>query len=180
MRLRHLCRIAAFFSAISVASGCGSAIQDGLESATQEPAPPADLVVIYDDHDPEHGGDRVELHGDGELHGDRWRPGESRQEGRYWQGHVPPTSVRALVALLVEIEAWDQHGDEEEGRLNAQRARLTIRIGGSSSTIWEYASDLETRGRIFRVKSHLDALSFEVRHPMADGATDGFGGDRAH
>jgi hypothetical protein len=165
---------------IFMATGCGSAIAEGMRTAKQSGDPPDELVVIYNDHGRRHGGDRIEIHGDGELHGDRWRPGDVEQEGRYWEGHVPPHSIQGLIDLIVELEAWEQKVEVEDGRLNDQRARLTIHIGSSSSTIWEYRSDLEGGGRIFRIKTHLDALSFEVRHPMADGATDGFGGDRGH
>jgi hypothetical protein len=160
------------------ALGCGGGLSDALLAAEESPSVPEDLVVIYDDHDRTNGGDRVEVHGDGGLRGDRWRPGQLHGESRYWRGTVPEIPLRALVALLVEIEAWNQEAEEEPGRLDDQRATLTVRLGDDRTTIWEYASDLEARGRIFRVKTHLDALSFEVRHPMADGAADGFGGDR--
>jgi hypothetical protein len=166
-------------SVASAVAGCGSAIADGLENAHQSGSPPAGLRVVYDDYEPERGGDRIELRGDGSLRGDRWRPGEAEGEGRYWEGRVPERSVEALVQLLVEIRAWKQEAEEEPARLEDRRATLTIEIGDERSSIWEYASDLESRGRIHRVKTHLEALSFEVRHPMADGTQDGFGGDRA-
>jgi hypothetical protein len=177
--IRSVSVLVLVISVASVFSGCGSAIADGLENAHESGSAPTGLRVVYDDYEREQGGDRIELKGDGSLRGDRWRPGETEGEGRYWEGRVPESSVAALVRLLIEIRAWEQEAEEEPARLEARRATLTIEIGGDRSTIWEYASDLESRGRIHQVKTHLDALSFEVRHPMADGAQNGFGGDRA-
>ncbi len=162
---------------VSTLAGCGGGVAGALETAHTEGSPPAGLRVIYDDYREDQGGDRIELRGDGHLRGDRWRPGEGQREGRYWEGQVPERTVKALVDLLVDIHGWEQKAEEEPSRLEDRRATLTIEIGGERSTIWEYVSDLESRNRIHRVKSHLEALSFEVRHPMADGASGAFGGD---
>ncbi len=159
--------------------GCGGGVSDALENAHESGNVPQGLRVTYEDYARRQGGDRIVIAGDGSLRGDRWRPGEAKSEGRYWEGRVPARSVEALVQLLIEIRAWEQEAEEEPMRLEDRRATLTVEVGGERSEIWEYVSDLEARGRIHRVKSHLDALSFEVRHPMADGNSDGLGGDRA-
>jgi len=149
-------------------AGCGSALATELRAAEAERSVPEGLTVVYDDHDTRWGGERIEIRGDGSMEVRRWRPGQSEEPPQQWSGEVPEEAVRQLVEVLVDIEAWEQHGEETAPRIDDAKARLTIRIGAEEESIWEWANDLEANRRLFRVKQHLDALAFELRHPLAE------------
>jgi hypothetical protein len=163
---------------LGLAAACGGGIETEVRSAASAAEPPEGLVVIYDDIDDERGGQRIEVRGDRSLRVVRVRPGGSSDEALRWSGTVPDEALRALVDLLVEIEVWEQRVEDEDGRLEDARATVHVRVGGERAATWEWVTDLESRGRLVRVKQHLEALAFEARHPMVDGGSmAGGGGD---
>ncbi len=168
-----------FLAAIAaITAGCGGGFEARIRSAADATTVPTDLVVVYDDSDGDCGGERIEVHGDRSIDAQRWRPGGRDEDAIQWSGTIPETSLAALVDLLVDIRVWEQRDRDEEGRLEDGRARLRVRLGGESASMWEWATDLEARGRIVRVKQHLEALAFDARHPMVDGGgMAGGGGD---
>jgi hypothetical protein len=160
-------RIVPIFIAL-VGLGCGGAVASEVRSAADEGRVPDNFSVTYDDQHPRWGGERLTLRADGHLTLVRYRPGSG--EGGELSGEVPAETVEQTIRLLASIEAWEQRVEHEEARIDDAKARLIIEVGGARSTIWEWANDLETNGRIIRVKQQLEALAAELRHPMIDEA----------
>ena len=167
-------RIAAIFTflgvVLAVSTGCGSAVAGHVNNAADANRVPEDLVVTYDDHHPRWGGERITLAADGTLTIARFRPGEGGGVPQELSGTVPAQAVQQTIDLLASIEAWDQRVENERSRLDDAKARLVIEVGGARSSIWEWANDLQSNGRIVRVKQQLEALAFELREPNLDEA----------
>ncbi len=140
-------------------------------------SPPADFVVTFDDYHPTWGGERITLRGDRTIEMRRWRPGDSEDAAREITGEVPAEALRQTIALLVELEAWEQRTEAEGNRLDDARARLRISVGDDRGAIWEWRNDLEATGRLVRIKQQLEALTFDLRHPLVDGADGPMDGD---
>lgn len=147
-------------------TGCGSGVQEPLETAAGQGRIPESLVVIYDDYHPRWGGQRIVVKGDRTLEAEQWRPNQPEDAPDRWSGTVPEEAMVVLVRLLTEIEAWDQQTDDDDTRIDDAKARLEVRVRGEREAIWEWANDLQATGRIVRVQQHLSALAFEARHPM--------------
>lgn len=180
MRSPVISPLVALVTLLALASfGCGSSLPGDLRHAAQSDRVPSNLVVTYDDHDAERGGIRLVLRADRTLSASRWSPGQSEDAPTEWSGRVPPETLAALVDLLVQIEAWEQRTPDEEGRLDDAKARLTVRVGRERASIWEWVTDMEATGRLVRIKQHLEALAFGLRHPLVDGAEGAIAGDRA-
>ena len=110
---------------------------------------------------------------DGILVRSRWRPGFApsletpeqlvgdaedgpREPDAVDRAQVPAPAIRELAALLVRLEAWEQEMAEDEiGRLDDSRSRLTLRVDGGESRIWEYSQD---RVRLQQVKLALERM----------------------
>jgi hypothetical protein len=145
----------------TIFAGCGGAISSGLDAAHEGRRTPRDLVVVYDEYEERWGGERIEVRGDGTVSVRRWQPWEARDEGTTSSARVPPESLARMIALLVEIEAWDQE-TEREARLDDARARISIELDGERSEIWEWSADLESTQRMVRVKQLLERLASDA------------------
>lgn len=151
-------------------TGCGHPVSGALQAAAERRSPPDDLVVVYDDRHEFWGGQRVTVWGDGAVEVLRYNPGpEPRSEVA--RGRVPVSQVVRLVERLVEIRAWEHRaGDPLPAAarrklppLDNGRVRLTVRVGEASSTIWEWANDVEVRRRIVLVRQQLERLLLRAR-----------------
>jgi hypothetical protein len=141
-------------------AGCAGTVEGRLEHAGERGQVPSDLEVVYDDHDRQWGGERITLRGDGTLEIERWRPGQPEDEPPLVrQAQLAAEEVLAVVRLLVELDAWEQRVEEENGRVDERKATLTVRTGGASERVWEWASDLELTDRVVRVKQRLLRLA---------------------
>jgi len=176
-------RSAQVFTLLLLASGfsngCGGGMADQVRSAARAGEAPEDLVVTYDDYHTTWGGERLVLSADRSLEMSRWRPGDPEDAPRVVSGSISAEAFEQTLQLLVDLEAWEQRIEEDEGRLDDARARLTIAVGGDRTTIWEWRNDLEATRRIVRIKQQLEALAFDARHPMMDDPDDPMGGDEA-
>jgi len=135
-----------------------------LELLLEGNAPLSDLYVEYDDMHAFHGGETLTVTGD-------------TLRARYLsRGDVSPTQiepppitmtaqqVRALLQLLLEIEAWEQRVPEREAVPDESAARLSVRVGTVESSIWEWYNDLSGNNRMVRVKQLLE----EIAGPVPD------------
>ena len=154
--------------------GCSSTLGARLEDAHERAEAPAELRLTYEDVSLAWGGQRVELAGDGALEVRRSRPdfvrpagdpeGELGPEAAPAESdlrrlRIPPRELARLIAVLVEIRAWEQAPSRgTEPVVDRGRARLRLRFGDASSEIWEWAEDLEGNDRLIRVRAELERL----------------------
>ena len=136
--------------------GCGSSVSSSLRDAEDSGSAPAGMSVVYDDHSAGFGGERIELDQEGVLTLRRFRPalGGEPEVAETVRGQLPPERRVELIALLVEIEAWEQH-DMPETSINEARASLELRVGSDRSEVWEWTDDLEANQRLSRVEQLL-------------------------
>lgn len=132
-----------------------SAIEEGLKQFQAGKLEPTKLTVIYSDLHGLHGGLELEVSGDGKV----------RQQAV--RAKVQPASdlgaeqVQQLVGLLIEQKAWEQRVPERTAVPDESRARLTIQIGGQSTTIWEWYNDLSANDRMVRVREKMKDLAWK-------------------
>jgi hypothetical protein len=158
-------------------TACAHPIATGLRTAAERRDVPPGLVVVFDDHEGPWGGDRIEVYGDGRVRRFRVRPGfrpavvaperslassdrepEAALGPPDEAGTVSEAALLRLVDVLVEIEAWEQGAPESVARVQAGKARLTVRIDAARREVWEYAEDVPTQDRLLRVRQALEAL----------------------
>ncbi|MDH5491332.1 MAG: hypothetical protein OEY14_05210 [Myxococcales bacterium] len=157
--------------------GCAHPMGSRLESAHEARRVPEPLALTYEELSPAWGGRWIRLHGDGRIEVRRIRPDfapaqgrpeDALEEGEGLQGargerilsaRLEPSQLAPLLALLVELEAWEHRGGVETAPLvDRGRARLELRLGDSRSTIWEWIEDLEAQDRLLRVRAELQRL----------------------
>ena len=172
---------AAVVAALLVAPlwGCAASLATRLNTAAESGHIPAGLEVVYDDYHPLWGGLRIEVNAAGALDAHRWRPGDGSDDGERWAGRVSAAELDALLAVLVDIEAWAQRTEGPETRIDEGRASLVVRLGGQSSRIWEWSNDLHANRRIIRIKDYLETWAFRSQRPSArPSGPDGDGGEQ--
>ncbi len=171
-----------------VLAACTPPIADALRDARAATEPPATLAVRWEERGGTALGAReIVVRGDGRVELSVWRPGfasgdptsSGRPSGRADRTAVHRASaaqVRDLVALILELEGWDQRVDDDlpDPSLDRGRAWLKLRVGDASSEVWEHHADLEATGRLVRVRDALEAL---LAHTELDDAASGDGGD---
>ena len=158
--------------------GCGSSVSSSLRDAEDSGSAPAGMSVVYDDHSAGFGGERIELDQEGVLTLRRFRPalGGEPEVAETVRGQLPPERRVELIALLVEIEAWDQH-DMPETSLNDARAELEVRVGSDRSRIWEWADDLDANQRLSRVEQLLLRFAADLEAESAPAGEGTAGGE---
>jgi hypothetical protein len=170
-----------------VLAACTPPIADALRDARAAAEPPATLEVRWEERGGTALGAReIVVRGDGRVELSVWRPGfasgdptsSGRPSGRADRTAVHRASaaqVRDLVALILELEGWDQQVDDDlpDPSLDRGRAWLTLRVGDASSAVWEHHADLEATGRLVRVRDALEALlaRTEIDAAADDGET---------
>lgn len=113
--------------------------------------------VTYDDLHGLHGGLTLTIHGDGrvEQHAVRAQTREPRD--------VLKPDLEKLLALLRELQAWEQRTPERQAVPDESIARLTIRCGGDEVTIWEWHNQMAENARIGRVSDLMTRLALRPR-----------------
>lgn len=114
------------------------------------------LQVTYDDRHGLHGGLYLAIAGDGLVTQEavRVRAGSPRR--------VTNTELRALVALLVQLEAWQQREIAPRQLLpDTSFSRLTIAYAEHTSTIWEDYNQLAKLNRIAQVRTLMQQIAWQ-------------------
>ncbi len=137
-----------------------TALEQALRAAAGGGDVPADLQVIYSDMHGMHGGTTIRLSADGTLASQHMQQGVLTERA----GRVPADSVRALVGLLVELQAWEQRTPPRPPVPDESAAGLRIRAGGEEARIWEWFNDMGTNQRLSRI---LGMLGRFVSHGTA-------------
>lgn len=167
-----------------VLAACTPPIADALRDARAAAEPPATLEMRWEERGGTALGAReIVVRGDGRVELSVWRPGfasgdptsSGRPSGRADRTAVHRASaaqVRELVALILELEAWDQQVDDDlpDPSLDRGRAWLKLRAGDARSEVWEHHADLEATGRLVRVRGALEALL--ARTEVAEATSD--------
>lgn len=135
-------------------------LEQALRAAAAGGEVPPDLQVVYDDMHGMHGGTTIRLSGDGTLTSRHMQRGVLTERA----GRVPADSVRALVRLLVELQAWEQRTPPRPPVPDESAAGLRIAAGGGQATIWEWFNEMGTNQRLSRV---LGMLGRYVTHSTA-------------
>jgi hypothetical protein len=73
---------------------------------------------------------------------------------------IAKAELQRLVALLLEVAAWEQRVPERRPVPDESRANLRITVEGNSSGIWEWYNDLQKNQRIFRVRELMKKLAW--------------------
>lgn len=136
-----------------------AAMREQLERLLAAAPSPDELEVVYSDMHAFHGGETFTVKGN-VLSGRYLFPNDVSPS----QVEPPPITMtaqqlRALVQLLLEIEAWEQRAPEREAVLDESAATLSIKIGSLESYIWEWYNDLSGANRIVRVQQLLEEFA---------------------
>jgi hypothetical protein len=107
-----------------------------------------------------HGGTTITLSADGTLASRHVQRGELTERS----GRVPADSVRALIGLLVELQAWEQRTPPRTPVPDESAAGLRIQAGGEEVRIWEWFNDMGTNQRLSRI---LGMMGRFVSHSTA-------------
>jgi hypothetical protein len=126
-------------------------LEQALRAAAAGGDVPPDFQVVYDDMHGMHGGTTIRLAGDGTLTSRHMQQGVLTERA----GRVPADSVRALIGLLVELQAWEQRTPPRPPVPDESAAGLRIRAGGEEARIWEWFNDMGTNQRLSRIMGML-------------------------
>ena len=117
---------------------------------------PADLTVTYDDMHGLWGGTTITVRGDGSV--ERRTRALGAPEAEVTRKQVGAPELVDFVRLLVELEAWVQRTEDVPPVADESRARLTISVGGSRSSLWERVREMPANERLLPIKSRLMTL----------------------
>lgn len=131
-------------------------VKEGLEQFLAGKLEGKDLSLRYSDRHPIHGGLEMIIKGDGSATIFEGRKGPP--EGQ--KSSATAAEVKALVKLMQELKAWEQHnistGDPENVRRTDQSyGFVTIKVGEATTTIREYH---QTRVRTLKVMKEMKAV----------------------
>lgn len=105
--------------------------------------------VTYDDLHPLHGGLTLTIDGAGKVtqKAVRQKVGEVKD--------VSASDLKKLVELLQKHQAWEQKEAERKPRPDESKARLMIRYGEDSVTVWEWYNDLRKNNRLLEIREAM-------------------------
>ena len=126
-------------------------VEQALRAAAGGGDVPPDFQVVYSDMHGMHGGTTIRLAADGTLASQHMQQGVLTERA----ARVPADSVRALIGLLVELQAWEQRTPPRPPVPDESAAGLRIRAGGEEARIWEWFNDMGTNQRLSRVLGML-------------------------
>jgi hypothetical protein len=152
-----LAAAAAITTAAATIATTEQGVADALRTVVKSGKVPQDMLITYDDMDSLHGGDRLEVRGDGRARRTELKHGGMKPVISLRT--VSDTELLALAKELVGIEAWKQKTPEREAIPDESKSLLTISIAGKSVTIWEWYNDMDKTYRIQKVFDRLDRLA---------------------
>lgn len=132
-----------------------AAVKASLSTLAKDERALKTLTVTYDDLHGLHGGLTLTIHGDGriEQRAVREKVGQPKEV-------ITSAELHRLVALLLEVSAWEQRVPERMAVPDESIAQLRITLDGHSSTIWEWYNELQKHQRIFRVRELMKQLAW--------------------
>ncbi len=135
--------------------------QNSIETVLREIArgqrPSTYLTIQYDDLHGLWGGLRISMSGDGRY--EVQRQGRGEREASIERGLVKEADIRAIASLLVEIQAWKQITPDRPPLPDESRATLTVQVGETRTTIWEWYNEMDRNDRLIRIRDSLLATA---------------------
>ena len=128
-----------------------TALEQALRAAAGGGDVPPDFQVIYSDMHGMHGGTTIRLSADGTLASQHMQQGVLTERA----GRVPADSVRAVIGLLVELQAWEQRTPPRTPVPDESRAGLRLRAGGEEVRMWDWFNEMRTNQRLSRILGML-------------------------
>jgi hypothetical protein len=135
-----------------------AAVKAGLQGILDGKVDRSKLSVSYDDLHGLHGGLRLRISGDGKVAREAVRVdvGEAKEK-------VDAKDLDELLKLLVHHQAWEQRVPERPPVPDESRARLEIRVGDASVTIWEWFNDLSKNKRLGEIRERMVKAGLKPR-----------------
>lgn len=124
-------------------------LEQRLKSLLAGTSPLTSFSVTYSDMHGLHGGLTLTIDGTGKV------------EQKVVRVETKPTvglskeALRDIIKLLVELKAWEQQIPERSPSPDESRAYVRIKVGESSSEIWEWFNDLKVNERIIRISEKM-------------------------
>jgi hypothetical protein len=118
---------------------------------------PADLEITYDDRHGLWGGTLIVVGGRGVARERRERTGNDPAP-EVFEAEASRDQLLELIALLVELEAWEQRTEDRPPLPDESRAALSVSVGGQSSLVWERFNDMASNRRLIRVKTLMSEI----------------------
>ncbi|MFO0965125.1 MAG: hypothetical protein U0793_06010 [Gemmataceae bacterium] len=111
--------------------------------------------MTYDDLHAFHGGLTLTIDGKGKVtqKAVRQKVGEARD--------VSKADLKLLVDLLQKHKAWEQREPERKPRPDESKARLVIRYGDESVTVWEWYNDLRKNKRLLEIREAMKKAAWK-------------------
>ncbi len=113
-------------------------------------------MVLYTDMHGMHGGETLVIKGSGEASMERRKHGGSPLETRTLRLARP--DMERLIALLIEVEVWQQREPERTPVPDESRAQVRVQAGGVEGGFWEWYNDMGERKRLGRIKELMESL----------------------
>ncbi len=131
-------------------------MKDELMTIISTNSVPAELIISYDDMHGLWGGTAITLHGDGRV--ERQTKEIGAPDATIVCKQIDLSQIVAVVRLLVELKAWEQHVVDEPPVAGESRARLTISLKESASRVWERVNEMNANNRLVQIKTKLESL----------------------
>ena len=138
------------------------AIRHKLEQLHADSVPTDDFEVAYSDMHSFHGGKTLTVKSDMLTGRYLFRNGSTPDLIEPPPTNLTSEQLRALVDLLLEIEAWEQRVPDRTAVPDESSASLTVTIGELQSSIWEWYNDLNGNNRMVKVKQLLEEIAGPV------------------
>ncbi len=124
-----------------------------LQEALDRPA--SGLELVYDDTHGPWGGTRCELAAEGELTCTVTPEGFGTPVERSVK--LTPGQLQELAGLLASLEVWEQRVPPRTPVPGETKAELTVAVGGTEASMWEWYNDMGANDRLAQIKGWLDA-----------------------
>ena len=130
-------------------------VQDALAKLAKGDGEWKRFSVTYDDLHPLHGGLTLTIEGSGKVTQKtlRQKAGDEKE--------VSEVELKQLVELLQKHKAWDQKEPERPAIPDESKARLVIKYGDDSVTIWEWHNDLPKNKRLLEIREAMKKAAWK-------------------
>ncbi len=138
-----------------VSAAAAASFQAALAAVAKDDQALKTLTVTYDDMHGLHGGLTLSIFGDGRV-----EQKAVREKVGQPKTNVSRAELQQLVALLIEVSAWEQRVKDRPPVPDESRASLRITLDGKSAGIWEWYNDLQKNQRIVRVRELMKKIAW--------------------